>query len=104
MVKKRADIKAGKSVTFTATIEVPPNTGKIVSAEWDFEGTGTFDTKEKTSIFEEKNGFVTVKNTYTFKKSGAFFPTLRVASQREGDAKTPFTRILNLDRVRVVVK
>jgi hypothetical protein len=27
-----------------------------------------------------------------------------VASQREGDTQTPFARIQNLDRVRVVVK
>ena len=31
-------------------------------------------------------------------------PTLRVASQRQGDAKTLYTRIQNLDRVRVVVE
>ena len=42
--------------------------------------------------------------TYTFKKAGMYFPTLSVASQRDGDAKTPFARIQNLDRVSVVVK
>jgi hypothetical protein len=29
---------------------------------------------------------------------------LRATSQREGDAKTPYARIQNLGRVRVVVK
>jgi len=47
---------------------------------------------------------VTVKTAYTFTKPGTYFPTLRVASQRQGDAKTAYTRIQNLDRVRVVVK
>ena len=102
--QKRADIKAGQSVTFTAVIDVPKNTGKLVSAEWDFEGAGTFDVKEKTLVFDEKNARVSVKMTYKFKKSGTYFPTLRVATQREGDAKTPYTLIKNLDRVRVVVK
>jgi hypothetical protein len=29
---------------------------------------------------------------------------LRAASQRDGDSKTPYTRVQNLGRVRVVVK
>ncbi|MEI7585551.1 hypothetical protein [Runella sp.] len=101
---KRVAIKAGQTVTFTAVVEVPPHTGKVVSAEWDFEGAGTFSVSQKTISFNEKNGQASLKTTYKFSKSGTYFPTLRVASQREGDAKTPYTRIQNLDRVRVVVK
>ena len=33
---------------------------------------------------------VTLKTTYVFSKPGTYFPTLRVASQREGDLETPF--------------
>lgn len=102
--EKRAEIKAGKKVTFTGIIEVPPHTGKVVSAEWDFEGAGTFEVKEKTIAFDEKTSRATVTSTFTFKKTGTYFPTLRVASQREGDTNTVFARIQNLDRVRVVVK
>ncbi|HAK79465.1 MAG TPA: hypothetical protein DCM71_21795 [Runella sp.] len=103
---KRADIAKGKSVTFSATIDVPPHTGKIVSAEWDFEDRGTFPIKTAPKDFKvsKSEGQVTLTTTYTFSKSGTYFPTLRVASQRQGDAQTPFTRIQNLDRVRVVVK
>ena len=39
--KTRADVPAGP-VKFTATIELPPNTGKIIAAKWDFEGGKTF--------------------------------------------------------------
>ena len=98
--KERADIAVNKSVTFTATIEVPPHTGLIVSAEWDFEGEGTFPVAEKLKSGKQ----VTLKTTHAFLKSGTYFPTLRVASQREGDTKTTFARIQNLERVRVVVK
>lgn len=35
---------------------------------------------------------------------GTYFTTVRVISQREGDADTPYTRIQNLDRVWVVVE
>lgn len=103
---KRANIAKGKSVTFSATIDVPPHTGKIVSAEWDFEGGGTFPIKTAAKDFKvSKSGEqVTLTTTYMFSKSGTYFPALRVASQREGDVNTPFARIQNLDRVRVVVK
>ena len=39
---ERAEVAAGDAVTFTAQIEVPPAPGKVVSAEWDFEGVGTY--------------------------------------------------------------
>ena len=42
---ERAETGAGHEVTFEATIEVPPGTGKVVSAEWDFAGTGDFPVK-----------------------------------------------------------
>lgn len=37
---ERADIKVGQSVTLEAVAEVPPSSGSIVLAEWDFDGTG----------------------------------------------------------------
>ena len=101
---KKATVKMSQKVEMTAVVEVPPHTGKVVSAEWDFEGAGTFPVKQKEIVFDEKAGRATLKMTHQFSKSGTYFPTLRVASQRDGDAQTPFARIQNLDRVRVVVK
>jgi hypothetical protein len=101
---KKVETKVGKSVSFEAIVKVPKGTGKIVSAEWDFEGQGTFPIKTKDIVFDEEKGLTTLKMTYKFTKAGTYFPTLRVASQREGDAQTPFARIQNLDRVRVIVK
>ncbi len=118
---KRADVKVGEPVTFTAVIEVPKNTGKVVAAVWNFEGlpkdfekgdfhgwdfetSNVFPVIAKFTRTDKTGSSVTVKNTYTFSKPGTYFPTLRVASQRQGDAKTPFTRIQNLDRARVVVE
>jgi hypothetical protein len=99
--KQRAEVAVNKAVTFTASIEVPANTGSIVSAEWDFEGAGTFPIKAE---IQKTGKQVTIKTIHSFSKSGTYFPTLRVASQREGDSKIAFTRIQNLERVRVVVK
>lgn len=101
---KKAETKIGKSLSFEATIKVPKGTGKIVSAEWDFEGQGTYPIKTKDLVYDEEKDLTTLKMTYKFTKAGTYFPTLRVASQRDGDAQTPFARIQNLDRVRVIVK
>lgn len=97
----RADIAAGQTVTFRGVIEVPPRAGSIVSAEWDFEGKGEFP--ESARVPNKANrAIVTVK--HRFDRPGTYFVALRAASQRDGDRDTPYARIRNLDRVRVVVR
>lgn len=107
--KLRAEVTAGTTVTLTGTIEVPPNTGTLVSAEWDFNGEGEYPLKTElnkadTNNVELHNNTVTVTTTYQFKKPGTYFPVLRVASQRQSNSATPFARVQNLGRVRVVVE
>jgi hypothetical protein len=99
--RERAEVAVGQSVTFVADIQVPPNGGKIVSAEWDFEGRGNYPTPETLTDFKPS---VTLKTTHSFAQPGTYFAVLRVTSQREGDPKTPYGRIQNIGRVRVVVK
>ena len=103
---KRAEVQAGEPVTFTATIEVPPNTGQVVAAAWDFEGDGDFPVVEQISDSSSNDSItrVALENTHIFSEPGTYFPVLRAVSQREGDATTPYARIQNLGRVRVVVK
>jgi hypothetical protein len=98
----RAEIASGASVTFTAEVEVPPGMGKIIVAEWDFDGQGTYPQATEASQLGKSE--VQLRITHTFPKTGTYFPALRVASQRDGDFSTPFTRVQNLGRVRVVVK
>jgi PKD domain-containing protein len=98
----RAAVRAGQPVTFTADIAVPPGTGRIVAAQWDFDGEGTFPAS--SAIPAGTGGAISVKTTYTFTRPGTYFPALRSVSQRQGDRSTPYTRIQNLGRVRVVVK
>ncbi|WP_319231986.1 hypothetical protein [Draconibacterium orientale] len=104
--KERAEIKPGESVTLEAIIEVPSKTGGIVSAEWNFEEDDEFIPIENIEKFYiNSNGSkVKIQSTHVFQKEGTYFPTLRVASQREGNDKTAYTRIQNLNRVRVIVK
>ncbi|WP_346854576.1 PKD domain-containing protein [uncultured Draconibacterium sp.] len=104
--KERADIKVGESVTLETVIEVPSNTGGIVSAEWNFEGGEEFIPVENIEkYYTSPDGKkVIIQASHTFQKEGTYFPTLRVASQRNGDSKAQYTRIPNLNRVRVVVE
>ena len=101
--KKKCESTINKRVTFKAEIELPPHTGKIVLAEWDFEGEGTYPVKQNNVSFNKKSSRTTVTATHKFSKNGIYFPALRISAQREGDSKTAFARIQNLDRVRVMI-
>ena len=97
----RVEVAVGEQVTFDATIEVPPNTGDVVAAEWDFEGEGTYPVTEELGSTASK---VVLSATHTYAKPGTYFPVLRGTSQRQGDARTPYGRVQNLARARVVVR
>ncbi|HLG56214.1 MAG TPA: hypothetical protein VI485_12845 [Vicinamibacterales bacterium] len=87
---------------FAAVVEALPNTDRVVAAEWDFEGAGNYPVT--TPLADTASSRVALKTTYAFSKPGTYFPVLRATSQREGDPKTPYARIQNPGRVRVVVK
>ena len=95
----------GEVVTFTARIEVPPAPGQVVSAEWDFEGIGTYP--DAAELGDPDLGD-RVRDRHPRLHQpvwGTYFPALlvRLLLQREGNPRTPFARSLNLSRVRVVV-
>ena len=92
--------RAGEDVRFEAVIEMPPGAGKVVSAEWDFAGTGDFP---DTADVGTPSPRVTLSAAHTYPAPGTYFAVLRVAGQREGDAATPYGRVQNIARVRVVV-
>jgi hypothetical protein len=100
----RVEVAVGKPVTFSGVIEVPPGTGKVVGAEWDFEGAGTYPIAGHFQPTDASGARATVTAIYSFSKPGTYFPALRAASQRDGDTTTPYARIENLGRVRVVVR
>jgi hypothetical protein len=98
----RVEVAVGQSVTFSGVVEVPPGTGKVVEAEWDFEGAGTYPVAGEIKP-SASGARATVTTSYSFTKPGTYFPALRAASQRQPDS-SPYGRIENLGRVRVVVK
>ncbi|MFF0700021.1 PKD domain-containing protein [Streptomyces tendae] len=97
--RDRVGVKAGRTVVFTAKAQVPPGTGRIVRAEWDFDGDGTYT----TAATGTPRTTVTLRATHTFTKAGTYYPAVRFTSQRDGDTSEKFTVVQNLDRVRVVV-
>ena len=103
--KKRVDIFAGETVIFNAVVDIPKGKGKLVNAAWDFDSSGTYSDIIDLSDakIEDNSSHIEITFKHTFNE-GTYFPVLRVVSQRDGDKETPFTRIQNLDRVRVVVK
>jgi PKD domain len=99
---ERADVPAGEPVRFEAHIEVPDGAGGIVGVEWDFEGRGDYPVVEDG--LDAALARYTSVVTHTFAEPGTYFPAVRVTNQRSVDSGTPHCRILNLGRVRVVVR
>jgi hypothetical protein len=100
--KERADVAVGEAVSFSAVIEVPPGTGTVVGAEWDFEGSGQFALKE--AEIDGASTLLKVRAVRDFGEPGTYFPALRVITERQGNLKTPHALIENIGRVRVVVE
>ncbi len=100
--RERAEVKVGKKVKFSAVIDAPPDAGTIVGVEWDFEGNGDYPVVQK--LKDPKKSSVKVKTDYTFSGSGTYFPAIRATLHRNGDPETPYARVQNIGRVRVVVE
>ncbi len=95
----RLEIPAGTTVTLRIDAEVPPGAGTITAVEWDPQGTGDYVAASDA----DTGPHVTQHLDHTFATAGTYFPAVRVTSQRDGGAGTPYGRVQNLARVRVVV-
>lgn len=65
------------------------------------EGAGDF--ADVAQLKNTHSGHVELQTTHVFSKAGTYFPAVRVSSHRDGNPDTPYARMPNLDRVRVVV-
>jgi hypothetical protein len=97
---ERADVGVGESVELAGEVEVPPGAGVVVSAEWDFDGSGSYADAETIAPDSSSLRF---GRTHAFEEAGTYFVTLRVASQRSDSVGSGFGAARNLARVRVVV-
>jgi hypothetical protein len=95
---QRADVPPGTPVLLTAAAEAPPGGGKIVRVQWDLDGDGTFEIDDTI----EPATRVTVTRHCAHDTPGIRFVTVKVSAQRDGDPSTPFARMDNLARARIV--
>ena len=98
---ERAEVEAGEAVSFAGEVIVPPGTGSITGARWDFEGEGTH---AFSSNIAEGTSKATLTARHTYEKPGTYFVTLQVFANRQGNEDSPYAQIVEIDRVRVVVK
>jgi len=96
----RAEVKSGEVVELVGAVEAPPGGGVIVSAEWDYDGSGAYADIEQ---FADKQVSRSVHRNQIFAGRGTHFVTLRVTTQREAYAGTPFALLHNLARLRIIV-
>jgi hypothetical protein len=103
--KEQETIQKGVRLNFSGKVELPQSTGKLVYSAWDFDGSGEFKTIVDLSQarISENGTQVEFSISHQFDQAGTYFPSLRIATQREGDSSTPFARIQNIDRVKVSV-
>jgi len=95
-----AEVKVGEPVTLRATATVPPGTGTIVVAAWDFDESATWPHHHPEADGSSDTIDVTV--THTYDAPGTYFAAFRVGSHRDGaDGNGP--AVENLARARVVV-
>ncbi len=97
----RADVKAGETVMFEANAEVPDGAGTIISAEWNFDGSGTWPVRDESLDGTAKT--IHLSATHSYDKPGTYFPAVRVVSHRDGEVNDSSRALPNLGRVRVVV-
>ncbi|MEU5755052.1 hypothetical protein [Streptomyces sp. NPDC047829] len=95
----RIDVPPGTRVRLTATVETPPEGGRVVRVQWDLDGDGVYEIDD---VVEPASRLVLDRH-HTYAEPGTHFPTVRVAAQRAAGPKTVFGRIDNAARARIVV-
>ena len=98
--KSLTRVRRNAEVEFTAQVDAPPRAGEFVQIEWDFDGSGAFATTTRL------DGPVSWRESqrHRFTQAGTYFVTVRAYLQRKDALGTPYARIPNLARVRVVVE
>ncbi|MFA7324404.1 MAG: hypothetical protein WC005_08600, partial [Candidatus Nanopelagicales bacterium] len=95
-----AHVSAGEAVTCTVDAQTPPDSGTIISIQWDFDGSGKFTQSEKV---DGTQAAVQQSTLHQFDRPGTYFVSALVESHREGDVSAASRRIPNVAAARVVV-
>ena len=98
----RAEADILQPVNLTATIEMPPTTGKILQYSWTIERQGVPAITEPATVLSTPTEKVTLTRPITLPGSGEYVVTLSTIADRNGTPGTS-TPLQNFDQVRVVV-
>ncbi|MCU1344743.1 MAG: hypothetical protein JWL70_1009, partial [Acidimicrobiia bacterium] len=96
-----ATVAVGEAVTLEVQATMPAGAGTLISAAWDFDGTGTFPFRHP-----EVDGAatsLTLSTTHTYDRPGTYFATALVESHRDGDVAATSRRIPNMAQARIIV-
>ncbi len=100
----RTTIKVGEKVELTATIAPTSGSGPLVDFAWDF-GDRTYPVITDTSQLVLNEGVYSASMiSPEFNEPGTYFVTVKIATQHERYKNTPFAKVQNLARVRVIVE
>jgi hypothetical protein len=100
---ERAEVAVNMPVNLVGHMEMPPRAGKIVQYDWYLGGSDyTFEPATKVATPQVR---VNATRTVSFPKPGEYLLTLRTVGERDGANSTESTTpLINIDRVRVVVR
>lgn len=95
----RAEVAVGEEVELCMTGSAVEPRSRIVEVRWDLDGSGGYAIGGRVP----PASVVDQSIRHTFREAGTHFVTAKVTAQQDGDPETPFARVDNLARVRVVV-
>jgi len=101
--RERAEVAVNVPVNLVSQIEMPPRAGKIVQYDWYLGGSdNTFEPATKLALPQVR---VNATRTVSFPKPGEYVIALRAVGERDGVGRAESTTpLINLDRVRVIVR
>lgn len=110
-----AHVKVGETVHFLARAEVPAGAGIVTAMDYDVVSDNTLSIqKHPLTVFQNKGTVKTGKENglnvgemrfeHAYSEPGTYFASVRVCTNRNGDAGDYFTQVKNIARVRVIVE
>ncbi len=101
--KDRAEVSVNQPVNLVGKIEMPPGAGKIVEYDY-YVGSSDYKFEPATKLSQPQTR-VSLTRTISFPKQGEYVIALRTTGQRDGKGDASGTTpLINIDRVRVVVR
>lgn len=105
-----AAVKVGEPVHFAVDTVLPAGSGEITAVDYDFiekRGAGIPDIFSTVGTFARyqdgaRHG-AAAAITHVYEEPGTYYASVRVMSQRNGDASENFTQIRNIARAKIIV-